>query len=301
MPDSDGSSSGAQPGLLDRLRRLIFKSRSDTLEHAIREHNGASGGSRGQQEILLNAVQFETMVVSEVSVPRTDIDAVDVNSTLEDLVRIFAETAHSRLPVYNADLDDPVGFVHVKDVLREMEPDEHGVVHARFTDRPLNRIKRDILFVPPSMRLPALLLRMKTSRIHMALVIDEHGGTDGLVSIEDLVEQIMGDIEDEHDEEDDPVITGDVASGWEADARMWLTDAEEHVGGRLVLEEDETVKAETLAGLVVAIAGRVPVKGEILRHPTGYDFEVLDADPRRVKRLRIRRLADTQPAHAVDG
>jgi CBS domain containing-hemolysin-like protein len=156
----------------------------------------------------------------------------------------------------------------------------------KLSDRVLSRLKREILFVPPSMPLPSLLVKMRTQRTHLALVIDEYGGTDGLISIEDIVEQIVGDIDDEYDVEDGDTIIARVAGVFEVDGRASVEDLERRLGGALALPDNTEV--ETAAGLVAALIGRVPERGEVLRHPAGFDFEVLDADPRKVKRLRIK-------------
>jgi CBS domain containing-hemolysin-like protein len=160
-------------------------------------------------------------------------------------------------------------------------------VKAKANELVLPRLKRDLLYVPISMKLPNLLLQMRAKRCHMALVIDEYGGTDGLVTIEDLVEEIIGDIDDEHDDLDQDLITNSSSGVWDADARVELDVFSQRVGVDFTLEDLED-DIDTLGGLVFALAGRVPPRGEILQHPNGYDFEVIDADPRRIKRLRIR-------------
>jgi len=241
-----------------------------------------------QKSMIFAAARFtEELRAGEVMTPRADIIALDVSTTLGDAAKLFAESQHSRLPVYRDNLDDPIGFVHVKDVLALLAPNGDGQASGKFADRVLSRIKREILFVPPSMPLPTLLVTMKSRRIHLALVVDEYGGTDGLVSIEDIVEQIVGDIDDEHDIEDSDQIIVRPGGVFEADGRASVEALEKRTGAKFALEEHED-EVETVAGLAAAIAGRVPQRGEVLRHPVGFDFEVLDADPRRVKRLRVR-------------
>ena len=241
-----------------------------------------------QKSMIFAAARFtEELRAGEVMTPRADIVALDVSTTLGDAAKLFAESQHSRLPVYRDNLDDPIGFVHVKDVLALLAPNGDGLASGKFTDRVLSRIKRDILFVPPSMPLPTLLVTMKSRRIHLALVIDEYGGTDGLVSIEDIVEQIVGDIDDEHDIDESDQILVRPGGVFEADGRASVEALEKRTGAKFALEDHED-EVETVAGLVAAIAGRVPQRGEVLRHPVGFDFEILDADPRRVKRLRVR-------------
>ena len=176
-------------------------------------------------------------------------------------------------------LDDPVGFVHIKDVVAEIARDSIRDGHL------LDRLRRNILYVPPSMKLADLLVKMQATRIHMALVVDEYGGTDGLVSLEDLVEEIMGDIEDEHDE-NTPMLRRCGRNVWEADARMEIEAFAEQVGMNLALPEFED-EIDTLGGVAFALAGRVPERGEVLSHPTGADIEIMDSDGRRIRRLRL--------------
>lgn len=250
--------------------------------------------SRKRREEILRAAHLDILKVYDIMVPRADIVAVDLATPLAEVVALFAEAAVSRMPIYRDSLDDPVGMVHVKDLVNEIARGGGITDNARGQERVLPRLRRDILFVPPSMRLSSLLLKMQTSRIHMALVIDEYGGTDGLLSIEDLVEQIVGDIEDEHDDEVDTHSLVNAGLGvWEVDARVPIPDVEAAIGLGLSNEEwgDEI---DTMGGLVFALLGRVPIRGEIVHHPAGLDVEVLDADPRRLKRLRVRLVAHAQ-------
>ncbi|HET7410092.1 MAG TPA: hemolysin family protein [Paracoccaceae bacterium] len=244
-------------------------------------------------EMLDKMVEFETLRVEDVMVPRADIVAMDVETPLGEAARMFAEASHSRLPVYRETLDDPLGMVHIKDVIGMLAPDAgDGLPDDLFTRKALEGVTRAVLYVPPSMRAVDLLLRMQTRRIHMALVVDEYGGTDGLVTLEDLVEQIVGDIEDEHDEANAPKLRARGPKIWEADARASIEDFESLVGRDIATdEEDEDV--DTLGGLVFTIAGRVPERGEVIRHSSGFEFEVVEADPRRVKRIVAR---DVGPA-----
>ena len=244
----------------------------------------------GQKELRLRIAEFENARVDDVMLPGADIVGVELATSLEELIQIYAEEAHSRLPVYRETLDDPLGMVHIKDVVAEIarnngrDPDPD--------DLPLERLRREILFVPPSMRLTDLLVKMQTSRIHLALVVDEYGGTDGLVSLEDLVEEIVGEIEDEHDEEVAMLVRrGRLA--WEVDARMEIEAFFEETKLDLSLEEHEV---DTLGGVAFALAGRVPVRGEVLPHPTGIEIEILDADARRIHRLIVRQSAQEMPA-----
>ena len=237
---------------------------------------------------------FHTLRVEDVMVPRADIIAVDQDTGLHDLSRAFETAGHSRLPVYKATLDEPVGFVHIKDLVPYLMLNAKGRSGKTYRDRKVVKsIRRAVLFVPPSMLARDLLRRMQVRRIHMALVVDEYGGTDGLVTLEDLIEPIVGEIEDEHDDVESHVeVVGTVngVSVYEADARIGIDDFEEALG-REFATPDEEDDVDTLGGLVFTLAGRVPERGEIIRHPDGVEFEIVDADPRRVKRLRIREKA----------
>lgn len=238
-----------------------------------------------QKDMIIAAARFDTLKVSDVMRPRADIVAIEADATLGEAAQLFSASQHSRLPVFGETLDEPLGLVHVRDVLALLSPGEDGQAKAKFSDKMLMRIKRDILCVPPSMKLPALFLRMQSSRSHLALVIDEYGGTDGLVSMEDLVEQIVGDIDDEHDVEA-PLVQAR-GGGFEADGRASVEALADALQGSLALE-DHDGDFDTAAGLAVALAGRVPQRGEILHHPSGFDIEIVDADARRVKRLRVK-------------
>jgi CBS domain containing-hemolysin-like protein len=246
--------------------------------------------SAPERQMLSNLLKFGELRVSDVMIPRADIVAVEEDTSLPEFVALFRDVQHSRLPVYRETLDDPIGLVHIKDVMSYLEAQPDG--SFRWKTGSVSQFKRDLLFVPPSMPLLDLLLKMQTAHTHLALVIDEYGGTDGLVSIEDIIEEIVGDIADEHDEEAQQVrkLEGGV---YVADARVDLEDFREQTGIALT-PEDADQEIDTLGGLVVSLLGRVPQRGEIVTHPSGYEFEVLEADPRRVKRLRIR--APTLPA-----
>ena len=227
-------------------------------------------------------------------VPRADIIAVDDTVTVDELMRVFRQAEHSRVPVYRQTLDDPRGMVHIRDLMSWITTEAEaggngsldlGKVDLKRTVASIN-ITREILYVPDSMSVLDLLLKMQTTRLHLALVVDEYGGTDGLVSIEDLVEEVVGEIADEHDVEDEPLIRSDPRLGLVADARTPIEDLEKHLALELVSGEQEE-DIDTLGGLVFSIAGRIPARGELVRHPSGIEFEVLEADPRRIKKLRI--------------
>jgi CBS domain containing-hemolysin-like protein len=240
------------------------------------------------QERVLNAARFDTLRVEDVMVPRADIIAVEVDMPLGELARLLAEAAHSRLPVYRQTLDEPVGVVHIKDVFPHLAEAVAATADPALAEKKvLPAIVRPVIYVPPSMSAADLLLRMQTRRMHMAIVVDEFGGTDGLVTLEDLVEEIVGDIEDEHDEADEPPIKPRGANTWEVEARAPIEELEALTGRSLVLT-DAVEEVDTLGGLVFTLAGRVPERGEVIVHPAGVEFEVLDADPRRVKRMVVR-------------
>lgn len=261
----------------------------ETIEEIIGEieeagHDEASEIPFGSHEkvLLVNILNLRHVTAYDVMVPRADIVAVENKAGLDDVIEIMSRAGHSRLPVYRENLDDVIGLVHIKDVLE----------YTR-TRRPLDLAKllRDVSIVAPSMRALDLLLEMRLSRVHMALVVDEFGGIDGLITIEDLVEQIVGEIEDEHDVAEGPKLNERPDGSLLADARATIEEFEERVGP--VLTNDErSDDIDTLGGLVSYLADRVPTRGELIVHPsTGISFEVLEADPRRVKRLRVRTTA----------
>ena len=277
------------------IRRLIQKITGqdadaaairESLEEVIEESERESPDLSAQERVLMgNLLRFGDLKVADVMVPRAEIIAVDETIGLAELLKLFREAQHSRLPVFRETLDDPTGLIHVKDVLGLLEAEPDGAYclspHAKITS-----LLRPVLFAPPSMRALDLLLKMQASHTHLALVIDEYGGTDGLVSIEDIIEQIVGDIADEHDEVAATVkVDGD---GFIADARMDLDDFKAETGHDFLMEDGEAAPdIDSLGGLAVSLLGRVPQRGEIITHPDGSDFQVLDADPRRVRKLRV--------------
>jgi len=287
--------------LVQRLAQFLSR-HSDpesSVEEVIRERE-ANGDSLGvaHKDMILRAARFDRFKVADVMRARAEIVAVEASSTLGEAARVFSDSQHSRLPIYGETLDDPQGFVHVRDVLSLLAPDAEGEARAKFSDRLLMRIKRDILYVPQSMTLATLFLKMQSSRIHLALVVDEYGGTDGLVSMEDLVEQIVGAIEDEHDV-DAALVLERPAGAYEADGRAPIDELEKKLGASLALPDHED-EFDTAAGLAVALAGRLPQRGEVLHHPAGFDVEIVDADPRRVKRIRLKRSPDVQAVKPLD-
>jgi magnesium and cobalt transporter len=231
-----------------------------------------------QERFLIgNILTVHDRNAADVMVPRVDIIALDVEEPFSDVVKCMVEQGHSRVPVYRETLDDVIGFVHVKDVL--------GPVADRQPVK-LQRLLRKVLFVAPSLPILDLLVQMRQAHTHIAMVVDEFGGIDGLVTIEDLIEEIVGEIEDEHDVADAPTLIERPDGSVIADARLPIEVLEEQHGTRLRREGDEEA-VDTLGGLVFTLAGRVPKRGEVIAHPNGLEFEVLDADPRRIKRLRV--------------
>lgn len=280
-PRDDAAQSGR--GIRSWLRR-VFRQRNgadlrDTIEELIdeQEEAGELPATSDELTLLRNILNLHGLTVYDIMVPRADIVSVDIDVSLEELVRLMSEEAHSRIPVYRGTLDEIEGIVHIKDVLAcwNLEQPVH-----------LKDIVRRVLFVAPSMPILELLLQMRVTRVHLALVVDEFGGIDGLATIEDLVEEIVGEIEDEHDEDDTPSMTERTDGSFDADARVPLKDFEDRVGAILTDEEREE-DIDTIGGLVFFLAGRVPVRGEIIRHQSGVEFEVLDADPRRLRRMRV--------------
>ncbi len=297
--NGDGQASeenGRGDSIMARFRALFGKNiGAEDIAAAI--DNGDEEATQtlsvARREMIERVVAFDEKKVVDVMAPRADIFAVDINTPLDELVRIFSQAGHSRMPIYRGDLDDPIGMVHIKDVI--------GLIANSLMPRldqslVIKDIRREILYVPPSMLVTDLLLRMQASRIHMALVIDEYGGTDGLVTIEDLVEEIVGEINDEHDEEETPAVSLLSGGGWEADARVELSAVEEQTGLRVEADDDEV---DTIGGFVVSLAGRVPQRGEVLPGPDGMDFEVVEADARKVRKIRIRASAQ-KPNEAAE-
>lgn len=260
------------------LRRRNGDSVRDRLEELIEEREGAEIPIDDHERLLLaNILHLRDVAAHDVMVPRADILALDARTPFKEALDIITREGHSRLPVYRGSLDDVIGMVHIKDILEALNAGKAP---------PLNKLVRKVLFVSPSIRVMDLLLEMRRKRTHMALVVDEYGGIDGLVTIEDLVEQIVGEIEDEHDLDNEPDMTVRADGVIEADARTPIEDFEAQVGP--VLTEEEREDVDTLGGLVFFLAGRVPSRGELIAHPSGLEFEVVDADPRRIKRLRVR-------------
>ena len=253
----------------------------EEVEEAIETLDEASGQlDTHERALLANMLEFGNVRVEDVMLPRPDIVAVEAGAGIEDIVTVVKEKGHSRLPIYRSSLDDVLGLIHIRDLLGQIGSGEPHKIGS---------LIRPILFVPPSMRVLDLLVKMRDSRIHMAVVVDEYGGTDGLVTIEDIV----GEIEDEHDETEPPGMTQEADGTIVADARTRLADIEGMLGLTLVSDEEDI---DTIGGLVFTLIGRIPLKGELISHTSGVEFEVLEADPRRINRLRVRRPAAADPA-----
>jgi magnesium and cobalt transporter len=288
MGDTDeGPSSAAQsaqqdetetsPGLFSRLVNVFTGPATSEENHeAPRENVNAAGA-------MLGMLNLRRMRVEDVSIPKPDIVAVPVTITKDELVEVFRTSGLTRLPVYDGTLDTPIGIANLKDFALR-----HGFNGNR-QELDLREMARPLIFVPPSMPLGVLLQKMQAERIHMALVIDEYGGTDGLVTIEDVIEQVVGEIEDEHDIEEAKSWVLEKPGCYLAQARTDLDDFEAEIGLNLTeAEEIDEEEIDTLGGLVTMLAGHLPARGEVIVHPAGPEFEVVDADPRRIKRLRVR-------------
>jgi CBS domain containing-hemolysin-like protein len=291
-PEPPGA--GGQPGndrSFARLRNFLRSMRRprdgeslrETIDEMIEEPSAEGSHSLSTHERVLigNILKAYDRTAADVMVPRVDIVALDVETPFSEVIKCMVEHGHSRIPVYRETLDDVIGFVHVKDLL--------GPAADRRPTK-LAPLLRKVLFVAPSLLILDLLVQMRQARTHIAMVVDEFGGIDGLVTIEDLIEEIVGEIEDEHDVANGPNLTERADGTLIADARIPIELLEERQGIRL-RPNAEQEEVDTLGGLVSSLAGRVPKRGEVIAHPSGIEFEVLDADPRRVKRLRVRNRA----------
>jgi magnesium and cobalt transporter len=254
----------------------------DTLEELIEdEGDDAVEIDRHERTLIRNVLGLRDISARDVMVPRADIVAVDAETPISDLVSQMVEAAHSRLPVYRETLDDTIGMVHIKDVLARLD----STLPATIPD-----LVREALFVSPTIRALDLLQEMRLNRRHLALVVDEFGGIDGLITIEDLVEEIVGEIIDEHDVEEGPKIIAENDGAAVADARATVEELEAIFGP--LLSDSEREEVDTVAGLIFAVNGRIAKRGEIIRHESGLEFEIIDADPRRLKSVRVRRPID---------
>ena len=322
LPALTDSAGDAQPeGWLSRVARILFGWKSAAtraeLEHVLTAEQPTSGFSPEEAAMLKNILSLRECRIERVMVPRADIVAVPQDIALGDLVKIFANAGHSRLVVYNDTLDDPTGMAHIRDLIAFMaapaaadpvsaaqreELPQAGINFANIDlSLPLaaTKIVREILYAPPSMPALDLLAKMQATRIHLALVIDEYGGTDGLVSMEDLVELIVGDIADEHDARELPAVVRQNDGSYLAAGRASLDDVRAVIGEEFDVGEAGS-EVDTLGGYLVIRAGHVPVRGELVPGPSSFEAEVLDADPRRVKRVKIYRRKDRRAAGSLE-
>ncbi len=294
------SGNGGRASLLDRLRQMLGRQPEHSLRESIAElvqeaaeEQVVAGEQpeldRQERALIANVLRLRETTADDVMVPRADIVAMRIDVTLEQALQQIRAEGHSRLPVYREQLDDIVGMVHIKDVYAFV---------GRAEAFSLEAILRRPLMVAPQMPVLDLLLQMRQQRMHLALVIDEYGGVDGLVTIEDLVETIVGDISDEHDEVQAAMMVERADGTLDVNARLPVEDFETRMGP-VLSEEERDADIDTVGGLVFTLAGRVPTKGEVISHPSGIEFRVLDADPRRIRRLRVRKSAEeTEPAAA---
>ncbi|MGN6271380.1 MAG: hemolysin family protein [Sphingomonas sp.] len=294
MPDDSSTTPADSGGIWRGLRALLFGDEGDEtlrarLEEVIDAHEGdPAPDSKGdltplERQMVRNLLHFGERDAGDVGVPRADIIAVEEGIAFDELVKTFAEAGHSRLPVYRGALDTIVGMIHVKDVFAILAT-------GAPPPRTIARLIREPLYVPMSRGALDLLADMRQRRVHLAVVLDEYSGTEGLVTIEDLIEEIVGDIEDEHDEAPTALIVPIEGGGWEADARAELEDVADTVDPRLAETEDDI---DTIGGLAATLAGHVPQVGECLDHESGWKLEVVEADPRRVSRVRLHPPAET--------
>ena len=235
--------------------------------------------TKQERSMLLNVLKIDQIRSIDIMIPRADIGAVEVNDSFEKVLEVFIKESHSRVPVYEKNLDNIIGMIHIKDLVKYQND-------GNFEEGFLKKIKRDIIEIPPSMPVLDLLMKMQLTRLHMGIVIDEYGGTDGLVTIEDVIEEITGEIEDEHDVQNMPMLTQTSPNSFEASARVEIKEFEK-LSKLNFFKENNSEDVETLGGLVVAMAGRVPQRGEILKHESGLTFEINDADPKRIKSIKI--------------
>ncbi len=301
--DSSGDSRLRSSRWWRQLRSLMGRDHEPTLRESLEEaideaedarpRTGSASDDLGPDEraMVRNMLHLGERRAGDIAVPRADMVMFDADAGFPALVARFADAGHSRMPVWRGDRDEIIGMVHVKDVYARIASTfSDAVSSAPLHSLPIEPLLRRVLFVPASMRLVGLLTQMRSERIHMAIIIDEHGGVDGLVTIEDLMEEIVGDIEDEHDEAETALITATGDHAWEADARLPISDLESTLGEPLA--DAETLdEVDTLGGLVFMLAGRVPALGETVAHPAGFTFTVMEGDPRMVKRLAIARAA----------
>jgi len=285
---------GQKPGLFWKIQGMLRRKEAESIRDQVEElierqeapHEAgapagpASGLDAEERALLGNVLRLRNITAYDVMVPRADIMAIPESHSLPETIALIQTEGHSRYPVYRDGLDDIIGMVHIKDVFAAIGKEEKAFALGAILRRPL--------FVVPSIPVLDLLLQMRQARVHMALVVDEYGGIDGLITIEDLVETIVGDISDEHDEVQAQQITERPDGALDLDARTPIAAFEEKLGNVLT-DEERAADIDTVGGLVFTLAGRVPAKGELVSHPSGLEFRILEADPRRIRRLRVRR------------
>jgi CBS domain containing-hemolysin-like protein len=275
-------------GWLRSNLRAKDNSLKEALEEVLVEHQEEGQQLPQQEEAMLkNVLGFGNLAVKDIMTPRSEIKAVEYNIPLAELKEHITQHRHTRVPVYNDTLDNVKGFIHIKDLVPLLSG-----------ENPFNMalILRDMIFVPPSMKLISLLVRMRVAGVHMAIVIDEYGGTDGLVTLEDLFEQIVGEIQDEHDDEDENQLVWNAQDMCDVDARIPIERLTAELG--LIIKDVQESGFETLGGLIFHQLGRVPKKGEKLKHESGAEFEILSVDPRRIHKVRIYKPVEAQPETA---
>ena len=264
----------------ENILDFLIKKESTSLRTILEDHaDNKREFSVSEKNMLTNIIGFGESRVEDSMVPRADIIAVDVNISAQEVIKLFSECNHSRIALYRSTLDDPVGMLHIKDFVRALsEVDIDDII--------IKKLVKDIIFVPPSMKSRELLLKMQVSRIHMALVIDEYGGTDGLLTIENLIEEIVGEIEDEHS--DSSLKKINIYENFlDVPARTKIEEVEEILGFSL-LEEEVDEEIETIGGLVFLLAGRIPQRGELITHPKGFEIEIREVDQRKIINVRLR-------------
>ena len=266
------------------LSKFIYKGSLDKtnlkedLETVLdNKSNNTDGISKQERVMLMNILKIDEILARDIMIPRAEIIALEESISFDEAIKIFVEGAHSRIPIYNEQLDNITGMLHIKDLVKYQTEND---IKGNFIDS----IKKDILHIPPSMPALDLLIKMQLTRLHMGVVIDEYGGVDGLITIEDVIEEITGEIEDEHDDKDISMFIKLSPNTFEANARLSIAELEKISQIQLINEDDDT---DTIGGLVATVAGRVPQRGEIIKHDSGIVFTILDADPRRIKTIKI--------------
>ena len=240
---------------------------------------GTEGISKHERLMLLNILKIDGIRSSDIMIPRADIGAVELNDSFEKVLEVFIKEAHSRVPIYEKNLDNIIGMIHIKDLVNYQNQKK---TETNF----LQNLKREILEIPPSMPVLDLLLKMQLTRLHMGIVIDEYGCTDGLVTIEDVIEEITGEIEDEHDEKNLPMLIKSSLNTFEASARIEIDELQKVTNVEFLNSYDND-DVDTLGGLIFSITGRVPQRGEIIKHTSGTTFEIKDADPMKIKSVKV--------------